>query len=159
MRRRQMVLTLAAGLTGCGFQLRQPLSLPFRSLALVGFASRSPLEAELRRALAGMVQIKTVPAEAEVVLLATTDKRERSVAASTAAGQVREIELRLHVVARVDTPAGRALMAPVDLRLTRDLSYNESAALAKSEEEAALFREMQSDVVAQLLRRLAAIQL
>lgn len=148
----------AAGLAGCGFRLRQPLTLPFRSLALVGFAPRSPLEAELRRTLAGSVEIKTVPDQAEVVLRALTDRRERSVAASTAAGQVREIELRLHVVVRADTPGGRVLMAPLELRLTRDLSYTETAALAKAQEEAALFRDMQTDVVAQLQRRLAALQ-
>lgn len=159
MQRRHAVLSLAAALGGCGFQLRQPLTMPFRSLALVGFAPNSPLEAELRRSLAGRVEIKAVPSEAEVVLQATTDRRERSVAASTAAGQVREIELRLHAVVRADTPGGRALMAPLALRLARDLSYNESAALAKAQEEAALFREMQSDIVAQLLRRLAAIPL
>lgn len=147
----------AGGLAGCGFQLRQPLTLPFRSVALVGFAPRSPLEAELRRTLAARVAIKAVPAEAEVVLQALTDARERVVAASTAAGQVREITLRVHVVARADTPAGRPLMAPVELRLSRDLSYTETAALAKAHEEAALFRDMQSDIVAQLLRRLAAV--
>ena len=148
----------AAGLASCGFHLRQPLALPFRSLPLTGFAPRSPLEAELRRTLAETVEIKAVPAEAEVVLHALTDRRERSVAASTAAGQVREIELRLHVVVRADTPGGRVLMPPVELRLTRDLSYTETAALAKAQEEAALFRDMQSDVVAQLQRRLAALQ-
>jgi len=167
MRRRTALQRLAAsatlagaaagGLPGCGFQLRQPLTLPFRSLALVGFAPRSPLEAELRRVLAARVEIKAVPAEAEVVLQALTDARERVVAASTAAGQVREITLRVHVVARADTPAGRPLMAPVELRLARDLSYTETAAPAKAQEEASLFRDMQSDVVAQLLRRLAAV--
>ena len=41
--------------------------------------------------------------------------------------------------------------------VSRDLSYSETAALAKQHEEAELFREMQSDIVAQVLRRLAAI--
>lgn len=160
--RRRHALAVAAllPLAGCGFHLRAPLRLPFRTLALVGFAPRSPLEAELRRALgAQQVEIKPVPADAEVVLQALADERERSVAASTAAGQVREIELRLRVAARADTPGGRTLMPPVELRLTRDLSYNETAALAKADEEALLFRDMQADVVNQLLRRLAAVEL
>ena len=37
-------------------------------------------------------------------------------------------------------------------------AYNESAALAKEAEEALLFRDMQTDIVQQILRRLAAIQ-
>lgn len=150
---------LALPLAGCGFQLRQPLSYPFRTLALTGFAPRSPLETELRRALAaGGVEILLAPRQAEVVLHAVEDKRERSAVATTAAGQVREVQLRLKVTVRADTPAGRALMPPVEMHLKRDFSYGETAALAKAQEESELYREMQSDVVSQLLRRLAALR-
>lgn len=159
MRRRTLLLAGPAAVAGCGFQLRQPLAYPFRSIALVGFAPRSPLETELRRTLAGSVQILLAPRQAEVVLQALEDRRDRSVAASTAAGQVREVQLRLHVTVRAERPDGRVLMAPVAMRLTRDLSYSESAALAKEQEEAEIYREMQGDVVAQILRRLSALSL
>ena len=39
------------------------------------------------------------------------------------------------------------------------MSYTEKSALAKEQEEAELFRAMQGDIVAQVMRRLAAIQL
>jgi LPS-assembly lipoprotein len=42
---------------------------------------------------------------------------------------------------------------------TRDLTFAESAALAKEHEENELFRDMQADVVAQVMRRLSAIKL
>ncbi len=158
-RRAALGLLAAAGVAGCGFRLRRPAELPFGSLALTGFSRGSALEAEFRRTLAGSVIIPEVPSQADVVLHAMTDQRERSVVASTAAGQVREIQLRLLFSARADTPGGRPLMAPVSLRLTRDLSYSETAALAKAAEEAELFREMQTDVVGQILRRLAAVKL
>ena len=158
MHRRALLLGGVAALAGCGFQLRQPLGYSFRSIALVGFAPRSPLETDLRRALAGRVEILLAPRQAEVVLQALDDRRERSVVASTAAGQVREVQLRLHVTVRADTPSGKALMPRLEMRLTRDLSYTETAALAKEQEEAELYREMQADVVSQLLRRLAAVQ-
>ena len=159
MQRRTLLLTGAAALTGCGFQLRQPLAYPFRSIALVGFAPRSPLETELRRALAGPVQILLAPRQADVVLQALDDRRDRSVAATTAAGQVREVQLRLHVTVRAERPDGRVLMAPVAMRLTRDLSYTETAALSKDQEEAEIYREMQGDVVSQILRRLSALSM
>ena len=38
------------------------------------------------------------------------------------------------------------------------MSYTESAALGKEQEEGFLYRAMQSDIVAQVLRRLASIQ-
>jgi LPS-assembly lipoprotein len=40
----------------------------------------------------------------------------------------------------------------------RDISYNESAALAKETEEALLYRDMQSDIAQQIQRRLAALK-
>jgi LPS-assembly lipoprotein len=146
-------------LAGCGFQRRQAPVLAFRSIALTGFAPGSPLAEELRRSLARSVQVLDDPARAEVVLQASTDQREKSVVASTSAAQVREFQLRLKFDFAARTPGGRQLIAPVALLLSRDMSYSEAAALAKQQEEAELYREMQSDVVAQVLRRLAAVRL
>ena len=41
----------------------------------------------------------------------------------------------------------------------RSLTYTENAALAKEQEEAFLYRAMQSDIVSQVLRRLASVRL
>lgn len=152
-----MVVILAGSLAGCGFELRQPPRLSFSSIALVGFARRSPLEAELRHQLLQQVKVLESPDKAEVVLQALDDVRERSVVASTATAQVRELQLRLKFNFRARTPGGRELIPRAELLVSRDLSYSETATLAKEHEEAELFREMQLDVVAQTLRRLAAV--
>jgi LPS-assembly lipoprotein len=101
--------------------------------------------------------LREQPAQAEAVFDVLADARERTVAASTAAGQVRELQLRVRLRFRVATPAGRLLLPVSDLLLTRDLSYSETAALAKQQEETQLFQAMDDDIVAQVLRRLAAI--
>ncbi len=156
---RRGALLLAAGwLGGCGFTLRRPPRLAFRTIALQGFAPRSPMAEALRRELLLQVSVLDDATKAQVVLRALEDARERSVVASTAAAQVRELQLRLKFDFRADTPGGRELIPRAELLLTRDLSYSETQALAKEAEEAELFREMQSDVVTQVLRRLAAIQ-
>lgn len=149
--------SLVAGLPGCGFRLREAPRLGFSRLHLAGFEPRSPLEAALRRALAGQVRFVDSPAEADLVLRAMAEQRERSVAALTAAGQVRELQLRLRVTVRADTADGRERIPPVTLRQRRDLRTNETAALAKASEEEALYRVMLDDIVEQLLRRLAAV--
>jgi LPS-assembly lipoprotein len=150
----------AAGLLGgCGFALRQPPRLTFRSLALAGFEPRSPLADELRRQIGAQVALLDDPQRAEVVLQALADQRQKSVVASTAAAQVRELQLRLRFEFRLSAPGGRELMPRVQLLLTRDMSYSETSALAKEQEEAELFRDMQADVVAQVMRRLASIRL
>lgn len=159
MKRRLWLLAAAATASGCGFALRGTLALPFRSIALVGFAPRSPLADELRRTLTASVQVIDAPARVDVVFEALADRREKTVVASTAAGQVRELQLRLRLDFRLSTPKGRLLIDPTELLLTRDMSYDERDALAKEQEETQLFRAMQSDIVHQVMRRLAAVNI
>ncbi len=158
MQRRALFLLAAAALAGCGLQLRQAPKMPFRSLALVGFAPQSVLADALRSQLRdSQVQLLEAPATAQVVFEALVDARERSVVASTAAGQVREVQLRVRLRFRVATPSGKLLLAVDELLLSRDMSYSETAALAKAQEEALLYRAMDEDIVGQVMRRLAAI--
>lgn len=157
---RRLLLVLAvSGLAGCGFALRRAPELRFRTIALTGFAPRSPLADELRRSIDASRTTLVVDssAQAQVVLEAIADARERSVVASTSAGQVRELQLRARLNFRVRTPGGRELIPATEILLSRDMSYSETAALAKEQEEAFLYRAMQSDIVAQVMRRLAAV--
>ena len=158
--RRAALAILAGGLAGCGFELRRAPELHFRTIQLVGFGPRSPLAAELRAAIDASATTKVVDtaAQAEVILEALTDTREKSVVASTAVGQVTEFQLRARFRFRLRTVAGKELIAPTELLQNRDLSYTESAALAKEQEEAVLYRAMQSDIVSQVMRRLASVR-
>lgn len=160
-RRHLLAATAAAALgqAGCGFELRRTPPMPFSRIALAGFAPRSPMERELRQALAAQVQVVDSAAQAEVVLRATTDARQKVVVASTSASLVREVQLRVRLQFRIATGAGRELAPEAELMLVRDLSYNESQALAKEHEEAQILRDMQTDIVQQVLRRLAAVRL
>jgi LPS-assembly lipoprotein len=157
--RRRLLLAVLAPLAGCGFELRRAPELRFSTLALTGFAPKSPLADELRMNInaSRTTRIVEAPAQAQVVLEALTDAREKNVVASTAAGQVRELQLRARLKFRLRTPAGRELIPDTEILLTRDFSYSESAALAKEQEEAFLYRAMQGDIVAQLMRRLASV--
>jgi len=159
--RRVALLALPASLAvGCGFELRRAPELSFRTLYLNGFKPGSPLAEELRRHVDATPTTRVVdaPSQAAAVFDALIDARERSVVATTAAGQVREVQLRVRLRFRLRTAAGRELIAPSELVLGRDMSYDESAALAKEYEEALVYRAMQSDIVAQVMRRLAAVQ-
>ncbi len=149
----------AAGLAGCGFELRQTPPLPFSRIALTGFPARSPMEAELRERLSASAQVVDTPGQAEVVLQVRTDSRSKSVVASTAAGQVRELTLRLKFEFRLVTPGGRELVPPTELLQSRDMSYSETYALGKAQEEAEIYAAMQADTVQQVLRRLSRARL
>ena len=153
-----LAATLALPLTGCGFELRRAPSLPFERIALTGFAARSPLAEELLRGLSASVRVVSISEQPEVVLQVITDRRDKLVVAATTAGQVREVQLRVRFEFRLQSAGGRELLAPVNLLLTRDLSYNETAALAKEYEEAQLYAALQTDIVMQVLRRLAVVK-
>jgi LPS-assembly lipoprotein len=159
--RRAFVVSTAALLllAGCGFRLRTPQPVPFRTIALRGFGTRSPLGEELRRALRSEAEVVDSEAAAQVVLEVLTDARDDVVVASTAAGQVREVQLRVRFKFRVLTPGGRILLAPAELMQSRDMSYNETNALAKEQETETLYRAMQSDLVAQVMHQLSALHL
>ena len=159
--RRRALLALApaaAVLAGCGFQLRRPPELPFSRLALSGFAPRSPLADELKRTLAQTVLVVEQVNQAEAVLQSLVDRREKSVTASTAAGQVRGLQLRVRFEFRLVTPGGREYIPDTVLQLARDMSYSETFALAKEQEEQQLYAAMQTDIVQLLMRRLAEVK-
>jgi LPS-assembly lipoprotein len=159
--RRRLLLQAAPLLlaAGCGFELKRAAALQFQSIALTGFAPRSPLAEELRVALARSVTVLESPAQAQVVLQALSDERTRRAVAFTASGQVRDIQLRMRLKYRAQTPAQRELVPDSEILLIREMTFIESKALGKEQEEQDLFREMQSDVVLQVVLRLSAIVL
>jgi len=71
---------------------------------------------------------------------------------------VRELQLRLKVRFRLRTPQGLTLIEPVELAQQRYLSFTETAALSKEIEQSMMYRDMQSDIVQQIMRRLAAVK-
>jgi LPS-assembly lipoprotein len=163
MRRRELLGGAGAAamalLPGCGFELKRPPELRLKTLHLAGFAPMSPMAEELRRQLRASPQVRLVEAasQAEVVLHVLGDASEQIVAALSATGQVRELTLRSRLRFRASNAEGRELIPETELVLTRDMSYTETAAIAKEQEAGILFRSMQSDIATQVLRRLAAL--
>ena len=152
---------VAAGLGGCGFQLREAPALPFATIQLTGFQANSPMAQALRRSIATTTTTRVVEgaAQAQVVLNAAADTQERGVVASTSAGQVREIQLRARLKFTLAEANGRQLIALTEVLQIRDMTYNERNALGKEQEEAGMYRAMQNDIAMQVLRRLAAVKL
>jgi LPS-assembly lipoprotein len=159
-RRRQIVAALASAVVAaCGFQLRGSARLPFSSVHVQAPAN-TPLGQELRRALrAAEIRLEESPANAEAVLTILSEIREKQILALGGQGRVREYQLRYRLAYRVTDSKSRTLAAPTEIVLRRDISFNDSEALAKESEEALLYRDMQSDAVQQLLRRLQAMKI
>lgn len=160
--RRALVLAASAlPLAGCGFALRRAPQFGFHSIYLA-LPAGSALGTELRRQLQGAGNLELIGdaarrAEADVVLESGGEQRERIVVSRTATGEVREFTLRLRFAFRVRTPAGRELLPETTIVREIDQSYAESEALSKEQEAQMLYQDLQSDIVQQVIRRLAAI--
>jgi len=159
--KRRLLVSGGAGmlLAGCGFQLRQA---PHFAFSTIYIGASSALANELKRTIASSDGIQVVDAaratSAQVVLDLLGDQREKVVVGLNATGQVREFQLRTRVKFKLRTPQGKELIPETELLQQRDISFNESAALAKEAEENLLYRDMQTDIVQQLMRRLAAVK-
>jgi LPS-assembly lipoprotein len=154
-----LVATSAGALSGCGFKLRGSFNYAFKTL-FSGFVDNSTLGNEFKRVLAadGAVAVVKEADKAQVVLDVIGETREKVVVGVTGAGQVREFQLRIRLKFKLRTPAGKEIIPETELLVQRDVSFNESAVLAKEAEEGLLYRDMQTDMVQQLLRRLSAVK-
>jgi LPS-assembly lipoprotein len=131
-----------------------------RSLAAlyVAIPQISLLGTELKRNIIAGTRTKLVndPAGAQATLSITSEDRSKTILSFDTGGRVREFQLRYRLSFRVHDAKGRDYLPQSEIRLTRDISFNDAQVLAKEQEELLLFRDMQSDMVQQILRRLAA---
>ncbi|SPE32026.1 conserved exported hypothetical protein [Burkholderiales bacterium] len=144
-------------LGACGFTLRGTQQLPFPTIAL-NIPPNSPLGTELARNIrAGTsTQVVNDPTKAAAVLDLIGESRDRQVLTLNAQGRAIEYSLRDRLRFRLRDAQGRDVIEPTDLQVQRDISFNDSQRLSKESEEALLYRDMQTDLVQQLLRRIAA---
>jgi len=147
-------------LAACGFQLRGTAQLPFDSV-YVQAPSGSAFALQLRRAVESgtSTRVTDSPGDADVVLQILNELREKQILSLSGGGRVSEFLLRYRVSFRLTDRLNREHIPASEIVLRRDFTYNDDQALAKESEEASLYRNMQSDAVQQLLRRLQATRL
>lgn len=157
-----VALSSTLAFSACGFQLRGTngqANLPFRTLYL-SVSDASPLGIELKRNIRGNggTQIVTAAKDADARLEILAEVRDKEIQSLNSQGRIRQYTLYYRLTFRVVGKADMVLLPPTAIVLKRDISFNESQVLAKESEEALLYRDMQSDLVQQLIRRMAAIK-
>lgn len=151
----------ALSLVACGFQLRSTQKFPFKTM-YTGPIFGSPLLIDLSRQVAGTGGVEIITDQrqierAEVIFELLQEQREKVVAGRTSSGSVREFLLRTSLRFRLRTREGKELIPDTLLLATNDISYNETLALSKDQEEQMLYRNMGIDLVGQIVRRMAAL--
>ncbi len=155
-----VLLSTLALLSACGFHLRGASEFPFKTLYVQG-SETTPLGAAMRRNLKGQANAVLVDNEkdADVVLQILAERPEKVILSLTVQGLVREYNLNSYLTYQVRNSYGKIYLPPTTIVLHRVISYNENVVLSKAAEETMLYKDMQGDLVQQVVRRLSVLKM
>ncbi|MCM2309263.1 MAG: LPS assembly lipoprotein LptE [Sulfuritalea sp.] len=180
-----VILLLISLLAACGFKLRGSAALPGHKLPFATIAlsldPTSEFHAQLKRNIEASspgTRVVNDVREAEAVLTVLGDTVQKNILSLSASGRAREFQLvrsfafKVHAnvataaaappVKYTDAPpvAGPTeYIAPSTITLRREITFSDDLVLSKESEEQLLWRDIQNDLVQQLMRRLAAAKL
>ncbi len=147
---------LVLGLAACGFQLRGTAELPFETLYMPSESGGVALELKRNIQAGTRTTVVDDPKKAQAVMEFVRETREKVILSLTGAGRVREFQLRYVVGFRVHDGKGTEFIPASVIQLQRDVTFNDAEVLAKEAEEQLLYRDMQTDMVQQIMRRLSS---
>ena len=150
-------LALSMGLFACGFHLRGEAHYAFATLFL-NSPPALPITTELKRSLEGIgsAQLVAAAAGAEAVLEVNSVEDTKQILSLSGGGKVAEYLLTKRVTIRVHDNDGQDWLPTAEVLVRRSYTYSDTEALAKEAQEQRLWREMQTDSVQQIVRRLQA---
>jgi LPS-assembly lipoprotein len=161
-----IVLAVSLTVSACGFHLRGDgghYTLPFPTM-YVGLPESSPLAVDLKRNINanGSTTVVKTAKEAEGIIEVISNPehtKSKTILSLNSNGRVRQYLLSYSIVFRVLDKQGAVLLPPTAIALSRPIDFNETQLLAKEQEEALLYKDMQTDLVQQMMRRIAAIKM
>lgn len=158
--RRMFLVVAALALSACGFHLRGSYAMIFDTL-YIALPETTELRAVLKRNIEASSQARVVDEAkgAQAVLTITLDLPAKNVLSLDSAGRVREFQLVRTVGFRLQDADRRDLLPPGQVVIRRDITFSDTQVLSKESEEALLWRDIQDDLVQQMLRRLAAARI
>lgn len=133
----------------------QGSSFPFSSV-FIKSPGPSPFVSDLHDSLElYKIQLTETAAEADLTLEIVSEASSKQILALSGAGQVREFQLSYRVSLRAYDKQMQDWLPADEISLQRSLTYDDAQILAKEQEEALLYRDMRSDAVQQVMRRLS----
>ncbi len=156
---RLLLLAVAFLLTCCGYHLRghnnMEVKLAFQSVYL-RTAGETPFVTDLRKALLlNKVALSESAEQATIILDIISETTDKQILSLSAAGKVLEYDLRYRVTMSAYDNQLVYWLPSSEVSLNRTMAYDDSQVLAKEQEQALLYKDMRSDAVAQVLRRLS----
>ena len=145
-------------LSGCGFHLRESVSLPesLQATAVQGVSEYSNLDLSLKRAFSQAGYPLITAGNASVVLVVMKNVISRRVLSVNTAGVANEYELKYLLRFKLMDSESKQLVPEQTITLYRSYRYNPDVVLAKTAEEERLQIDMTEQAVKQLVRRISA---
>lgn len=156
---RLLLLTLALALSACGFHMRghnsMQVKLAFESV-YVRAAGETPFVMDLRKALAlNKVTVADSAEQATIILEIVSEATDKQILSVSSAGKVLDYDLRYRIKISAYDNELVYWLPTAEVALNRIMTYDDSQVLAKEQEQALLYKDMRTDAVAQVLRRLS----
>jgi LPS-assembly lipoprotein len=149
------VLAVAWLVAACGFHLRGDVAYAFPTISVTSPAPQ-PIVTELKRYLDSSSTTKLVDnaKDAAVTLEIVSVVDDKGVLSLSSGGRVREYALSKRVSFNLKDKEGRDWIPAGEIVIRRSYTFNESEVLARESEETRALKEMQTDAVQQIMRRL-----
>jgi LPS-assembly lipoprotein len=146
-------------IASCGFHLqgRQPLPAPFTHTYVDTQDEQTDFVQDLRKALiASKVNVIRTKSSSTAVVEVHEDELTERILSVSAQNIPTEYELTYKVTFSVISE-GKTLIEKEEISATRDISFDEAQLLAKEREQEILRAALARDLVALVMRRLAAL--
>jgi len=149
------VVAVAWLVAACGFHLRGDVAYAFPTISVTSPAPQ-PIVTELKRYLDSSSTTKLVEnaKDAAVTLEIVSVVDDKGVLSLSSGGRVREYALSKRVSFNLKDKEGRDWIPAGEIVIRRSYTFNESEVLARESEETRALKEMQTDAVQQIMRRL-----
>jgi len=154
-----LALGVGGGLSACGWRIRGKIELPYKKVLISG-----TMTPELKNMIVTVLNVNDIEVvesakAADLVLEIMSEQNAKQVLAYNTAGQITSYRIISRIVLRTfDPTTGIEIMPESDIYQMRDLEFNQSNIQAFDQMVNDYVAAMRTDLVIQLMRRLASIK-
>ena len=146
-----LLLILTANIVSCGYHLRGPQEVNFKSISINGGSKKFTKILKKKFNQSG-VKINAV--DSEISLEIINDNLSKEILSLSSKGKVREYQIIYRVTYRVKSKDGE-WGSPVKIKTSRDYTFDDSNIIAKTEEELRIINGMQDQLIRTLVTQIS----
>ncbi|WGS85171.1 LPS assembly lipoprotein LptE [Methylomonas sp. UP202] len=148
------ILLISAGMTGCGYHLRGSVDMPEAMKNVYIFGASSQLQTQMQSIVrASKGKVVGSPNDAGVVVKVLKEDMRRRTLSIGSTGKSNESELEYYLRFQMYDNQEKPLMEEQTIEMSREFFNDQTAILAKTNEEQLIRSEMYKQVARMLLAR------